>query len=392
MISSNSRKVAELALAAVIFNGVSGILAARALGTLQFSAFAAALVIVTTLQIFFQGLQFSSEPNQETHSQEESIRKNQYRYFAEGLTLTGVVGLIVFTSRASLNVTTFQCLVICMMVLPGLAISSVAGFFLSQDDFVNYQKLATINASFRFGLSLILFMAGLYLPLLRSPAMFIGLLIISSYLSLFFIKRKIPKSAFFLSRIIKKQSWISVVSVSAGWLLVQGDLILFNAVLPADQAGKVSAYSSIAKILISFVALIAMILDSKERKAQEVSSYSKIIFSLFAIALSFAVVSVLTGKFLITLLYGSTFVIQPNAVPLLVFSNSIWAVFSGMLYIRLKREITFRTSVTLVILLAGSILGCYYMELTYTNILLLSSAAGILGVVSLSVPHLSNTH
>jgi hypothetical protein len=379
LLNRQTRLVTIFALVAVLFNGLSGLVAARSLGNLQFSAFTSSLAIITTLQIFFQGLQFST--NEQT--KDTNPKQTRQIFVTEGLVLTTIVGVILFLCRHQLNATVFQSTVICLMVFPGLANASVVGYFLSRNDFVQYQFLATFTAGIRIFLTFTLLGIATFSDKLKSPAMFIGLVLASNVVSLLFIKIRMPQIGIIQSRVLTWGTWNSVVSVSSGWLLVQGDLILFHAVLPAQEAGKISAYSSIAKILISLIGLIGLTQTSRLRNFSSSKNKISVILKLTLITCLMATIALYCGSFVIRVLYGEEYVIEQNKLPLLILSNSIWAVFSGLLYIQLKLNNDSSLSKRISSLLVLTILALFVFPLTYENILKIGITSALFGVFAL---------
>ena len=380
MLDKQTRLVTAFALLAVLFNGLSGLIAARSLGNLQFSAFTSSLAIITTLQIFFQGLQFSTnEP-----TKPKNIENRKRVFVIEGLVLTIIVGGVLFLCRNQLNSTIFQSIIICLMVFPGLAGASVVGYFLSLNDFVRYQFLSTLTAGVRIIMTFILLAIAVFSEKLKSPAMFIGLVLISNVVSLVIVKLRVPQIEIIQSRVLTWGTWNSVVSVSSGWLLVQGDLILFHAVLPAQEAGKISAYSTIAKIFISLIGLIALTQTSKLDNLGSCKKNMTVTLKLIMITGFIATISYHYGSFAIKMLYGEEYMIDSNKLPLLILSNSAWAVFSGLLYIQLKLNNSSSLSRKISGLLLLTIVSLFLVPLTYENILIICITSALVGTFALA--------
>lgn len=380
MLNKQTRLVTLYALLAVLFNGLSGLLAARSLGNLQFSAFTSSLAIMTTLQIFFQGLQFST--NDQT--KQTNVKQTRQIFVAEGLVLTAIVGVVLFLCRNQLNSTVFQSIVICLMIFPGLASASAVGYFLSRNDFVRYQFLATLTSGIRIILTFTLLGIATLSDNFSSPAMFIGLVLVSNIVSLLYIKIRMPEIGIIQSRVLTWGTWNSVVSVSTGWLLVQGDLILFHAVLPPQEAGKISAYSSIAKILISLIGLIGLTQTSRLGNFASLRNRTVTILKLTTISGVMAAISLFCGTFAIRVLYGEEYIIEPDKLPMLIISNSIWAVFSGLLYIQLKLNNNSSLSKRMSSLLVLTLLALFIIPLNYENILKIGIASAITGIFALA--------
>jgi hypothetical protein len=380
LLDKQTRLVTAFALAAVLFNGLSGLLAARSLGNLQFSAFTSSLAIITTLQIFFQGLQFSADLNTKTEK-----RVSRKRFVTEGIILTTIIGMVLFLFRSQLNSTPFQSLVICFMVFPGLASASAVGFFLSKNDFVRFQLLSTLTAGIRILLTLILLIFALFIVTLKSPAVFLGLVLLSNIFSLFIMKIRTPHIRITQTKVLTWGNWNSVVSVSSGWLLVQGDLILFHSILPAKEAGQISAYSTVAKIFISLVGLIGLTQSSRIRNLMNPRQNMVVILKLTLISSVFAAIAYQFGSFFIKILYGADYIIDSDKLPLLILSNSIWAVFSGLLYIQLKLNNNSSLTIKMCILLLMTILALILFPLTYENTLKISTAVSLVGTFTLAL-------
>lgn len=383
MISSENRKIFNYALLGVIFNGLSGVIAARSLGILQFSAFTAALAIITTLQIFFQGLQFSNTSRFDVESPEYQAKMDVKRFLTEGVATTIFVGTLIYIFRSELNVTPLQAFVISQIVFPGIALASVSGFLLAKNNFAGYQRVATVNAALRCALSAFLFILGSKFSILNSPAVFIGIIIVSTYFTIVIIRRDIPVEALIHSNISNWRTWRSVTAVSAGWLLVQGDLILFNAVLEPDQAGKVAAYSTFGKILISFVSLLGLTLSSRYTAKQSSKGLKELFLILCGACVLLTICAVITGDLVVRTLYGADYILPLNSLTLLIVSNAVWGVFSGLLFAQLKNKVSTKLSLSLIFLLMISILVCAIFPLTFQGVLTIATIAGIVGTIVL---------
>lgn len=383
MISSDSRKVFKYALLGVIFNGLSGVIAARSLGILQFSAYTAALAIITTLQIFFQGLQFSNTSRFDIEPPEYQAKADFKRFLIEGAATTIFVGALIYTFRSDLNVTPLQSFVISQIVFPGIALASVSGFLLAKNNFADYQRIATVNAALRCALSAFLFILGSKFSILNSPAVFIGIIIVSTYFTIVIIRKDLPFEALIHSNISNWRTWRSVTAVSAGWLLVQGDLILFNAVLEPDQAGKVAAYSTFGKILISFVSLLGLTLSSRYATKNSSKGLKELFLILCGASVFLTICAVITGDLVVRTLYGADYILPLNSLTLLIISNAVWGVFSGLLFAQLKNKVSTKLSISLLLLLIISILACALFPLTFQGVLTLATIAGIVGTIVL---------
>jgi hypothetical protein len=373
--------VTAFALIAILFNGLSGLLAARSLGNLQFSAFTSSLVIITTLQIFFQGLQFSAEQN----SNPNGIKNSKRTFVNEGIALTAIIGIVLFLFRLELNSTLFQSIVICLMVFPGLVSASVVGYYLSKNDFVGYQFLSTLTAGIRILLTFTLLILASYFGALNSPAMFLGLVLLSNILSMLVMKIRTPQIVIIQTKVLTWGTWNSVISVSSGWILVQGDLILFHTILPAKEAGQISAYSTVAKIFISLIGLIGLTQSSKMKNLVNPKQNMILVFKLTFITGLIAATAYISGSYFIKVLYGEEFIIEPNKLPLLILSNSIWAVFSGLLYLQLKINNSSSLSSKVFTLLILTIVALVLFPLTYENVLKISISSALVGVFTLSL-------
>jgi hypothetical protein len=374
----------QYAAIGVLFNGFSGILAARALGPLQFSAFASALAIITTLQVLFQGLQFSSHAAfSQSEVRDIDTRLELHRFVKQGALLTFLFATLIFGLRSQLNITTYQVLAISFMVFPGLALASVSGFYLWTNDLIQYQRLSTVNAGFRILLTLTLSFAASLFEFLKSPAVFLLILVISNFLSLFCVKNSVPKSVFLQSRILSRASAYSVAIVFLGWLLIQGDLILFNAALVPSEAGKIAAYSSVAKVPVTLVGLIGLVVIAKFGNNINRRYMFKSSLGLFAVSCLFALLAVLFGDTFMNLTYGSIYEIDRSYLPELLLANILWAVFLGLLNMHLKARITPKLAFALLSIFMLTAVFGMLIELTIVNIQFLSIAASLLGIIIL---------
>ena len=379
-------RIVTYSILGIIFNGISGILAARALGPMQFAAFASSIAAITVLQVFFQGLQFSAHQEFATehlNNNEERFNSNTRRFIRQILFTTLVLAVVLFGFGNRINLTGFQSLAILLMVFPSVSMASVAGYHLWRKEFDQYQKLATETALFRIIITAVVFIFLLRFPQFTGSAPFVLALVAANYSTLLVNKFRFPLSVFTQSKFWSKKSirYVSIISIS--WVLMQGDLILINILVETKEAGVVSAYSSVAKIFVSGVGLIGLMYSG--RFIGFISTKQRIHAFLLLLVLTgfLSILLILVGGPVFNFLYGKDFGYPDQGLFYIFLSNCGWAVFCGLMYLRANNNPSRRLAVSLLGLLIAILVLITTVGLDAFLLFHFSTVIAIIGILLL---------
>lgn len=347
-------RVVIYSILGIIFNGLSGVLAARALGPLQFAAFASSIAAITVLQVFFQGLQFSAHQEfaaERLSGNKKSVASNTRRFIKQILLITLTLAVLLLSFGNQLNLTEFQSIAILLMVFPSVSMASVAGFHLWRREFDQYQKLATGTAFYRLIISAFLFIFLSRFPQFTGSAPFVLALVVANYSTLAVNKFRFPLSVFTQSKIWEKKSvrYVSIISIS--WVLIQGDLILTNVLMETQEAGIVSAYSSVAKIFVSGVGLIGLMYSGRFSGFISIKQRIHAFALLLLLTVALSILLILIGEPIFSFLYGKDFGRPDQGLLYIFLANCCWSIFCGLLYLRANNNPSRR--------LAASLLGLF---------------------------------
>lgn len=381
----NSLKLLILSTAGALFNGIAGLVAARTLGPLQFGSFAAAISAITVLQVLLQGFQFSSQ-NEYERDVEESLGKALdlklwlYRNF---LPLFALITALLIALRETLKFTFPQSLGILAMIFPTLALSSIAGFHLWNKDLFRYQMLSSQVALVRLILSIGAAILILLFPQLSGPALFILALIIGSNLVVAYNWLKNPKAVQSRNFVVKKEALHFILLITSSWLLMQGDIIVLNSTLEPKIAGVYAAYSTLAKVLITFFGLYGLHIATRHSAISSLADRIFVAFKSGGLAAIMILLTITFGDQMFGLLYGEKFAAENVSVGPLYAPSAIWAVFFTLLYMRINTIRTLFIPSAMIIILFLSILSLTTVSLTVGSIYAISTVSGALGLIVL---------
>jgi O-antigen/teichoic acid export membrane protein len=375
--------VGLIGVVGAVLNGIASFITARSLGSSQYAAFASAIASITILQVFAQGLQFSSL--QEFRKEKKQIEKNRSNWLVrELIPIALVIGLFLALFRKNLNFTQFQSLGIFSMIFPVIILSSISGYYLSKDDLFRYQLLSTQVAIIRLMFSLAILAVIQKYPLVKGPAIYLGALVAANYaiaaIKLIFLKHMLTLN----SLIWKKETLRYVLVITISWLLMQSDLIVINIALPPTEAGIYSAYSSIAKVLISFFAIYGLHLAGKNEGLVTLSLKLRTVAVSGVTAVGLLFVVVHFGGSLLMNVYGEEF--DPSFVDIeLIYAPSVlWAVVFSLLYLRLSTIEGILFPISLVCLTITIIFSLTVISATASVIYTLYSATAVLCIILLT--------
>jgi hypothetical protein len=366
-----------------VLNGIASFITARSLGSSQYAAFASAVASITIMQVFSQGLQFSSL--QEFRKEKKQMEKNHSNWVVrELIPIAVVIGLFLALFRKNLNFTEFQSLGIFSMIFPVIILSSISGYYLSKDDLFKYQLLSTQVAVIRFLFSLAILVVIQKYPSVKGPAIYLGALVAANYL-IAVIKLIFLKSTLTLNSLIwKKETLRYVLVITISWLLMQSDLIVVNIALPPTEAGIYSAYSSIAKVVISFFAIYGLHLSGKNEGLVTLSLKLKTIAIAGVASLGLLFVIVHFGGSPLMKIYGEEFDTSFVEIELLYAPSVLWAVVFSLLYLRLSTIEGILVPMSLACLTITIILSLILISVTASVIYTLYSATAVLCIIILT--------
>jgi O-antigen/teichoic acid export membrane protein len=379
-------RVAIYSILGIIFNGLSGILAARSLGPLQFAAFASSIAAITVLQVFFQGLQFSAHQEFATEhlsNEAKSVDNNTKSFVKQILSITVILAVIFFGFGHHINLTGFQSLAILLMVFPSVSMASVAGFHLWRKEFDKYQKLATTTAFYRLIITAFVFIFLLRFPQFTGSAPFVLALVMANYSTLIVNKFRLPLSVFMQSKIWGKKSirYVSIISIS--WLLIQGDLILINVLMETREAGIVSAYSTVAKIFVSGLGLIGLMYSGRFNGVISIKERIHAVLLLSFLAAVVSIFLILFGGPAFNFLYGKDFGFPVQGMLYIFLANCGWAVFCGILYLRANNNPSRRLAVYLLGLFIATLMLIMTVGLDALFLFQFSTVIALCGILIL---------
>jgi O-antigen/teichoic acid export membrane protein len=374
-----------LSIAGAILNGIAGLVAARTLGPLQFGSFASAIAAITVLQVLLQGFQFSSQnefkrDSLENRGQSLNLKMWLFRNF---LPLVALITTLLIAFRETLKFTVPQSLGIIAMILPTLALSSIAGFHLWNKDLVRYQLLSSQVALLRLMLSMCAAILISLFPKLNGPALFILALIIGSNIVVAYNWLRTPKAVQPGNFVVKKEAMHFILLITSSWLLMQGDIIVLNSTLDPKSAGTYAAYSSLAKVLITFFGLYGLHVATRYTAIASLSDRISVAFRSAALAFIMILLAIIFGDQILVFLYGERFAVESVSVELLYASSAIWAVFFALLYMRINTIRTLFIPNTMIMILFFSILSLTTVPLTVGSVYAISTISGVLGLIVL---------
>ena len=380
-----SLKLMFLSTAGAVFNGTAGLVAARTLGPLQFGSFASAIAAITVLQVLLQGFQFSSQNEYERDTQENlgktlNLKMWMFRNF---LPLFLVIATLLVTFRETLKFTLPQSLGIVAMIFPTLALNSIAGFHLWNKDLFRYQLLSSQVALVRLILSACSAIVILLFPRLSGPALFILALIIGSNIVVAYSWLRNPKGIHSGNFVVKKEALHFILLITSSWLLMQGDIIVLNSALDPKIAGVYAAYSSLAKVLISFFALYGLHVATRYSVMTSLTDRISVALRSSVLAIFMIFLTMTFGDQIFAYLYGKSFALENVRVEILFAPSAIWAVFFTMLYMRINTIRTLFIPNAMIIILFFSILSLTTVSLSVGSIYAISTISGVLGLIIL---------
>lgn len=377
-------KIWAIAISGAFFNGATSFVTARSLGPSQFAAFASAVASITILQVFSQGLQFSSRKKFEEKKSKKVYGTSNW-ILREIIPLTFAVSLFLAIFREKLNFTDFQSIGIASMVIPVLLLSTVSGYYLSNGDLFNYQLVSTQVALIRLTLTVVISFAIYANPSLSGPAVFLIALVVANYL-IVLLKFLTLKSRFLLKSLIFRIDSLRYVSILVlSWLLMQGDLLVINIALPPKEAGIYSAYSSLAKVFISFFAIYGLHLSGiyKDKITLRVKMKTLLTSGVAAIILLISILKM--GGNVLLKLYGREFDPSLVSIHLLFAPSVLWSIFFGLLYLRLDTISGNVVPIALACLVIASISVLLSHSISASSIYVVYSVAAISSIILLMV-------
>ena len=381
----NSLKLMLLSTAGAVFNGIAGLIAARTLGPLQFGSFASAIAAITVLQVLLQGFQFSSQNEYDRESQENLDKTVNLKLwlFRNFLPLFLVITTFLVTFRDTLKFTLPQSLGIVAMIFPTLALSSIAGFHLWRKDLFKYQLISSQVALIRLILSAFSAILIFIFPQLSGPALFILALIIGANIAVAYNWFRNPKAVQTGNFVVKKEALHFIFLVTSSWLLMQGDVIVLNSTLDPKIAGVYAAYSSLAKIAITFFGLYGLHIATRYPGTTSLADRLSVVLRSAALAVLLIFIAIIFGEQTFVFLYGQSFIGQGVSVELLYAPSAIWAVFFTLLYMRVNTVRSLFIPGAIICILFISLLSLTMIPLSVESVYAISTISGGLGLIVL---------
>jgi O-antigen/teichoic acid export membrane protein len=192
-----------------------------------------------------------------------------------------------------------------------------------------------------------------------------------------------PKAVQAGNFVVKKEAFHFILLITSSWLLMQGDVIVLNSTLDPKIAGIYAAYSSLAKIVITFFGLYGLHLATRYTGKTSLADRFSVALRSAALAVILIFLTMIFGEQIFVFLYGQSFASEVVSVELLYAPSAVWAVFFTLLYMRVNTVRRLFIPSALIIILFISILYLTRISVSVESVYAISTISGALGLIVL---------